>query len=257
MIPRGGGGELLAASAASHIQVAAQMSSFLGVVNGIMYLFWTERIEKMYGGQITEPQSPSRFAHQAMGSVVLGQGLSLYLLLVCQLSPLISIGSALLPRLLYSYYCVVVGQKLSNATPFLKTNTLLMTWVCISVLTGLGNPTVASRVFSTMALFKGGYLAFSPVAASNKFFGVDVSDNTSDRLAFQAFGEHLLYTAIYMATLAYGVAPTKAAGWAAICALFVYMILQFGLDRGDSEIRLVKHAYLVGSFVLCLVLLWP
>jgi len=254
-IPRGGGAEAL-----SRINAVAHISSALGIANGIMYLFFTERLEKIYG-LVTEPGSQPRFVHKGIGAIALGQGISLHMALIRKCSPLTAIGAALLPRLFLSYYLTLTGEKRSYVGKFLKTNTALMTWVCLSVFTGVGNPPVAAKVFTTFAIVKGSYLAFAPVSGSKRFFETDVSNNALERVHFQALGEHLMFSAVYMAALAYGVPPATAAGVAAAVWAGMIATLHNGEDsRGLREIlpdRKLKRAYLGVAVALAFGFLWP
>jgi hypothetical protein len=254
-IPRGGGGAAVAA--VSRINAITHVSSVLGILNGIMYLFFTDRLEKIYG-YVTEPGSQPRFVHRGVGAIALGQGLSMHFALIRKASPLTAIGVALLPRLLLSYYLTLIGEKRSYVGNFLKTNTALMTWVCLSVFIGVGNPPVAAKVFTTFAVFKGAYLSLAPVSAAKRFFETDVSNNAVERVHFQALGEHLAYSAVYMASLAYGVSPATAAGVAA--AVWASMLAGLHFDRGYGDIlpnRNAERAYFGAALALALGFLWP
>jgi len=253
-LSRGGG------SLAPRVQAVAQISSVLGVANGLVFLFFTERLGRPYGFP-AEAGSQPRFVHQAVGAIVLGQGISLHLVLIQNASPLKAIGAALLPRLALSFYCLLRGQRLSFVGSFLKMNTALMTWVCLSVLTGVGNPAVAAKTFTTFAVFKGSFLALAPVAASKKFFETDVTTNKMERVHFQALGEHLTYSAVYMAALAYGVPPATAAGAAVAVWASLIVALHYGrLDCGYGEVlpnRKTERAYLGAAVLLAVGFLWP
>jgi hypothetical protein len=256
-IPRGGG-RAIAVAAMSRINAITHVSSVLGILNGIMYLFFTDRLENIYSGFVTEPGSQPRFVHRGVGAIALGQGLSMHFALIRKASPLTAIGVALLPRLLLSYYLTLIGEKRSYVGNFLKTNTALMTWVCLSVFLGVGNPPVAAKVFTTFAVVKGLYLSLAPVSAAKRFFETDVSDNAVERVHFQALGEHLSYSAVYMAALAHGVPPVTAAGVAAAVWASTLAFLHF--DRGYGDIlpnRNAERAYFGAALALAFGFLWP
>lgn len=253
IVPRGGSIVLVASA---RISAVAQLASVLGITHGIMYLFFTDRLEKIYG-DVTEPGSQPRFVHKGIGAIALGQGLSLHMALIRKSSTMTAIGVALLPRLLLSYYLTLTGDKRSYVSNFLKTNTALMTWVVLTAFTGIGNPPVAAKVFTTFAIGKGLYLALAPVAASKRFFETDVSNKTVERVHFQALGEHLTYTAVYMAGLAYGLHPATAAGAAAAVWAGIIVGLRQQADSKNGEIG--GRAYLGAATVAAIAVgfLWP
>jgi hypothetical protein len=164
-LPRGGGvgssGLVLPS-----VDTVAHVTSVLSVSQGLMDLVVATKRSDSGGSGTADPPSPPPFLNQALGAVALGHGISLHFLLIRKSSPLIAIGTSLLPRLALSFYWLVANR---NRHPFVsravKVNTVMMSWVCLSVLTGIGNPAIAARVFTTVACLKGLFLALAPVAA--------------------------------------------------------------------------------------------
>jgi len=130
----------------------------------------------LYRIKYSKDECFSTFLLRAIGAIEIGVALNLFLSILRKMPAQQAMGFALLPRLLFVSQSFVFGafEKCGIQKKFLTINTAVMTWSTFSLLTGKGNPLMASKVFSCMALLKGSLLIFSPITAAKKYFGVNV-----------------------------------------------------------------------------------
>jgi hypothetical protein len=116
---------------------------------------------------------------QAIGAISIGMALNIFLVLLQNMPVQRAMGFALFPRLLFVMKSSLFGndlKKVGGSKQFLSINTIFMSWATVSLLTGVGNPIMASRVFSSLAFVKGAFLVVNPVKAATKAFGIHVSE---------------------------------------------------------------------------------
>jgi len=108
-----------------------------------------------------------------------------------------------------------------------------------------------SRIFSSLAAIKASFLFFALVKAAKKYFGIDVSGSgeieQKQKILCMALGEYLTVSASQMAYLAFGMAPIKAAGYAAVawCALLCRLIF-FEKTHKVLGVNLWKQLVILG-----------
>jgi len=166
-----------AALSVSKPVVAKLCAGFLALHGVALILAPTLFVEKFYQIDI-EKDSFETYLLKAIGAISMGVSVNVYLSLIQNMTAQRAMGFSLLPRFLYVLKSSLLGQdieKLGGSKKFLSTNEVVMGWTTFSLLTGAGNPIVSAKVFSCMALLKGAFFVLNPVAASNKFLGINVS----------------------------------------------------------------------------------
>lgn len=223
---RGGGGAVTTPIRS----LTATASSALLVLNGAaLILIPLTVMGDIYGIDIEE-ETMSTYLLRAIGAISIGAGVNVFLAIIGNLPAERAMGYALLPRLLLVLKSFLTGtfDKLGMQKRFLSFNTVVMCWSTFSLLTGMGNPLVAAKVFSSMAMLKAAFLILRTEAASKKYFGVDVGGDEKEkaRALCRALGNELLTSAFLMSSLAFGMKPTNAAGYTSI--LWTVLLLDMG-----------------------------
>jgi hypothetical protein len=157
--------------------VARAFAAFLAFNGASLLLSPIAFLQKLYKIDI-EKDSLETYLLQAIGAISIGMSVNVYLSLIQNMTAQKAMGFSLLVRFLYVLKSSLLGKdlkRLGGSKQFLSTNEVVMGWTTFSLLSGAGNPIVSAKVFSCLAFLKGLFLVVNPVAASNKFLGVDVS----------------------------------------------------------------------------------
>lgn len=194
---RGGGSEVgttstvLRSTAISPQLLTCTWWAGLATVTGTSLAFAPVFTTSLYGIE-TETGTFATYLAEAIGCVMLGHGITLICATVLKTSVQRALGYGILVRLLFLFksFFSNVYEKIDAKTGFLSVNTVILSWCTFSLLTGKGNPLVASKTFSTAALLKASLMFFNPIKASKKFFGIAVgTDGTSFLKYFTLFME--------------------------------------------------------------------
>jgi hypothetical protein len=135
-----------------------------------------------------------------------------------------AVGFGLLPRIgCYLRYLAGYHQQ----SQFMLVNTVLTSWCAISLLTGISTAEKTLKVFSVMSFLKGMWLVVAPKAALSKFLGIATAEGRSWTTMQEVLGRELgnaaATSATFMACLAWGLEPSRAAGHA--CLVLVLLLL--------------------------------
>ncbi|KAL3778651.1 hypothetical protein HJC23_008635 [Cyclotella cryptica] len=258
----------------SVVQAVSTLLAAYMLVSGVMLLvspvgyagvFWKEVI-----GEVNKDDFESSLL-QATGAILLGLGIHVVLTLVLPLlnnvprviSVAHAMGYSLLPRIGIILWSFLKGDRGGGyqleGSGFLKANFVVMSWTAFSLLAGVGNANVSTKVFSTMALLKALALVTNPVKMTQKLFSVDVSENDKARFLARVFGNFLATSAILMMTLAYGMNPVRSVGVASgawFTLLFDVIFLSrcwrwLGREKYDTK----QFVHLAISFLVASVML--
>lgn len=156
--------------------VANACAGLLAVKGVSLLLAPIATLKKCYKIDI-EQDSLETYILRAIGAISIGASVNVYLSLIQNMTAQRSMGFSLLARFLYVLKSSLLGKdlvKFGGSKKFLSTNEVVMAWTTFSLITGAGNPIASAKVFSCLALLKGSFLAINPVAAADKFLGVDV-----------------------------------------------------------------------------------
>ena len=181
-------------------QIVAKACSGLLAFQGVSLLLAPILFVHRFYKIDVDKDSLETYLLRAIGAISIGMSVNIYLSLIRNMPAQRAMGFALLPRFLYVLKSSLIGkelEKLGGSKKFLSTNEVVMAWTTFSLLSGAGNPFVSARLFSCMAFLKGAFLVLSPVAASKKCFGIDVSREgtvcTSLHSSFSIFGLHYTF----------------------------------------------------------------
>jgi uncharacterized protein YjeT (DUF2065 family) len=177
-----GGGEL--ATGLSAPLTAKLCSGFL-TINGLALMFapvlWTDSL--YYTG--IEEDTFEVYLLRAIGAISVGMGVNVYLTVLRNMPVERAMGFALLPRLLFLSLSFLLRKydSLGVGKIFLSANTIVMSWTTFSLLSGVGNPVIAAKLFSSLAVLKGALLTIRPNIGAKKFFALDISSKGGYRLS--------------------------------------------------------------------------
>lgn len=269
--------------------IVAKACVGLLALQGVSLLFSPVLVSKRLHKIDIQEDPLETYLLRAIGAISIGMSVNIYLSVVQNMQAQRAMGFGLLPRFLYILKSSLIGkdlEKLGGSNRFLSTNEVVMAWTTFSLLTGAGNPIVSAKVFSCMALLKGAFLFIDPVAASKKSLGIDVSTEGTRIMANFIFslvayylcflhtilptvsvgmqkskalcrdlGNELIASALFMGTLAFGMNPVKAAGfaflWGFLAISFRDMArLQTAEDTPQRILSLCISALLAAGFPL-------
>jgi len=261
-IGRGGSIDIpsLAVRTAGANTLMVSIASAFFLVNGVIFGVAPSFGARLFGIDV-EDDVFSRYLLEAIGAVALGHGISMLLASISRISPQRAIGFGMLVRVAFlaKSFLLHTYAKMGAKTGFLSTNTAIMSWTTFSLLTGAGNPFLAAKVFSTMALSKASFLLMRPNKAATKFFGMDISEeaNAKSHALNQILGEHLAISAVFMEALAFGFEPARAVGlsstiWVAIRTFFLFVLKP---HRGLGASPVWSAIYLLLALILSVGLL--
>ena len=191
---------------------AANVSIMAAFSNGILNAFFPSLWEKLETAPDDKLPGP-RFFRQITGVVSIGEAVTIYTSLILKLPANQVIGLSLLPRVLGSLWGLGTQafQKVNVNTRFLLVNSIIMSWVTISNLFKIGNYDLSAKTFVTMAVAKSLLVLISPVAAADKFLGVNLRDNQVTKKQCFILGQYLMCTVFHLCSLAYDINPITAA----------------------------------------------
>lgn len=237
------------------------MASAFFLANGLLFGLAPNLGASLFGIDL-EGDVFSRYLLEAIGAVAFGHGINVLLsTVVSGVSPQRAIGFGMLIRLAFlaKSFALNTYEKMDAETRFLSVNSVIMSWTTFSLLTGAGNPFLAAKVFSTMALAKACLLLMRPTKAATKIFGLDASAEgmLKPRTLCQILGEHLAVSGVFMEALAFGVEPVRAVGlssatWAAVRSFFLFVSKPYR-DLGTGPLLGMIH--LIFALVLSVGLL--
>jgi hypothetical protein len=161
---------------------------------------------------------------RAIGTMDVGLAISVFLLQYDVPLPK-AVGFGLLPRIgCYLWYLAGYHQQ----SQFMLINTVMTSWCAISLLTGISSAQKTWKIFSVMSFLKGMWLVVAPKAALSKFLGMAGAAEGRSWTRIQEklskeLGHTVVMSATFMACLAWGLDPSRAAQNACL-ALWLLLI---------------------------------
>jgi hypothetical protein len=182
---------------------------------------------------------------EAIGVVRLSHGLQLFLSAVASFPSKMSMGVAILPRLLFLLACLGMKtyQQLgiqTTASPMVFVSAGVMSATAFALLSDKGRPNLMANIFSTMTFAKGCSMMFRPDQAAAKVFGIDgAASSTAANLVkvpakVRSLGFHLMISAVFTNALTHSINPIRAAGYSAATWFLLLADVTFAVGQYRS-----------------------
>ena len=190
----------------------------------------------------------------AIGVVRISHGLQLFLSTVASVPSKMSMGVAILPRLLFLISCLTMKtyEQLgvqTTASPMVLISAGVMSVAAIALLSDRGRPNLMANLFSTMTFVKGCGMMFRPDRTAGKLFGFDsAASATAANLGkvpakVRSLGFHLIISSVFMNALTHSINPIKAAGYSAVAYSLFLAYLAFVVG-GYRSLSAIPRTYL-------------
>ena len=195
---------------------------------------------------------------EAIGVVRISHGLQLFLSTVASVPSKMSMGVAILPRLLFLLACLGLktyehlGME-AAVGPMVLVSAGVMSATAFALLSDQGRPNLMANIFSTMTFAKGCGMMFRPDRTAAKLFGFDGATASSTSAAaanlgkvpakVRSLGFHLMISAVFMNALTHSINPIRAAGYSAVTWFLLLADLTFAVGKYPS-LSAIPRTYL-------------
>ena len=194
---------------------------------------------------------------EAIGVVRISHGLQLFLSTVASVPSKMSMGVAILPRLLFLVTCLglktyeQLGME-AAVSPMVLVSAGIMSATALALLSDKGRPNLMANIFSTMTFAKGCGMMFRPDRTAAKLFGFDGATTGASAAAanlgkvpskVRSLGFHLMISAVFMNALTHSINPIRAAGYSAVTSLLLLADLTFAVGKYPS-LSAIPRTYL-------------
>ena len=205
---------------------------------------------------------------EAIGVVRISHGLQLFLSTVASVPSKMSMGVAILPRLLFLVACLglkTYGQLGMEAavSPMVLVSAGIMSATALALISDKGRPNLMANIFSTMTFAKGCGMMFRPERTAAKLFGFDGTTSSASAAAanlgkvpskVRSLGFHLMISAVFMNALTHSINPIRAAGYSAVTWFLLLADLTFSVGKYPSLSAIPRtYLFFLASALSCSV----
>ena len=203
---------------------------------------------------------------EAIGVVRISHGLQLFLSTVVCVPSKMSMGVAILPRLLFLVACLglktyeQLGME-AAVSPMVLVSAGIMSATAFALLSDKGRPNLMANIFSTMTFAKGCGMMFRPDRTAAKLFGFDGTPSSTSAAAanlgkvpakVRSLGFHLMISAVFMNALTHSINPIRAAGYSAATWFLLLADLTFAVAKYPSLSAIPKtYLFFMASALSC------
>lgn len=198
------------------VVMCSSMAAVIGAILG-----FTPEIGADILGYETFTNDVTAFLVGALGFIIFGTSLTVFLVTTERTSVERAIGIGLLSRLYYVIHELFISQKkrkIGMKKTFITPILIIGSFSSISMIIGANHATFAGKFVAIMSSIAGLALYANPVKIAELQFGliVDEYGEEMNRGLCKMLGEQVLLSGVYMGTLLYGANPIHAIGYASL-----------------------------------------